>query len=234
MRLPLLFGLLLVACQPGSVPPVPPEEPSPICPPGKPVLVNLVRNARDLGGITSASGTTSCGYVFRSAAPGSLDDVGCAKLKALGITTLIDLREASEWGALPDPTCVNVVHAPLPIPYSLSIANYLDDLRSDASMKLVFETLASAPGGVLFHCTFGRDRSGVVAAVLLRAAGVSRAEVMNDYLRTAENGLGGTPPSLEAVLDDLDATGGARSRLERIGLSAEQWNVIAARLVKAP
>lgn len=83
-------------------------------------------------------------------------------------------------------------------------------------MKLVFETMAAAPGGVLFHCTYGRDRSGVVAALLLRALGVSRADVMADYSRTAANGLGGTPPSLEAVLDELDRTGGARGRLGRM------------------
>ncbi len=234
MRLSLLLAPLLAGCQPASVPPVQPELPSPTCPPGKPVLVNVVRNARDLGGLPAARGTTNCGFVFRSAAPGGLDESGCEKLKALGITTLVDLREASEWNALPDPSCVTVVHAPLPIPYSLSVADYLADLRSDASMKLVFETLASAQGGVLLHCTYGRDRSGVVTAVLLRAAEVSRAEVMNDYLRTAENGLGGTPPSLEAVLDDLDATGGARSRLERIGVSEAQWKAIATRLVDTP
>lgn len=203
------------------------------CPDGKPVLVKWVRNARDLGGLPTTAGITRCGVVFRSAAPGSLDAAGCAELAALGISTLIDLRESSEWMSLPDGACpgITVVHAPLPIPYSLSAADYLADLHADASMKLVFETMATAPGGVLFHCTYGRDRSGVVAALLLRALGVSRSDVMKDYSRTTENGLGGTPPSLEAVLDELDRTGGARAHLGRIGVSDESWNALATRFV---
>ncbi len=204
------------------------------CPPGRPVLVNQVRNARDLGGLTASSGVTQCGVIFRSAAPTSLDAAGCAELTTLGISTIIDLREPSEWMALPDGVCpgITVVHAPLPIPYSVSAADYLADLHSDASMKLVFETMAAAPGGVLFHCTYGRDRSGVVAALLLRALGVSRADVMADYSRTTANGLGGTPPSLEAVLDELDRTGGARGHLGRIGVSDESWNALATRFVR--
>lgn len=208
--------------------------PTTTCLAGSPVLVNTVRNARDLGGLTAASGVTRCGVVFRSAAPTNLDAAGCAQLATLGISTIIDLREASEWMSLPVGPCagVTVVHAPLPIPYSLSAADYLADLRDDASMKLVFETMGSAAGGVLFHCTYGRDRSGVVAGLLLRALGVSRAEVMADYSRTTENGLGGTPPSLEAVLDELDRTGGARAHLTRIGVNDETWSALANRFVR--
>lgn len=207
--------------------------PTQTCPAGSPVLVNQVRNARDLGGLLATSGATRCGVIFRSAAPTTLDAAACAELTRLGISTFIDLRESSEWMSLPDGVCpgVTVVHAPLPIPYSLSAADYLADLHADASMKLVFETMANAPGGVLFHCTYGRDRSGVVAALLLRALGVNRADVLTDYSRTTENGLGGTPPSLEAVLDELDRTGGARAHLTRIGVSDELWNALASRFV---
>ncbi|MBM4777051.1 MAG: tyrosine-protein phosphatase [Archangiaceae bacterium] len=207
--------------------------PTQTCPAGSPVLVNQVRNARDLGGLSATSGATQCGVIFRSAAPGSLDAAGCAELTRLGISTIIDLRESSEWMSLPDGACpgITVVHAPLPIPYSLSTTDYLADLHADASMKLVFETMSGATGGVLFHCTYGRDRSGVVAALLLRALGVSRADVLKDYSRTTENGLGGTPPSLEAVLDELDRTGGARAHLTRIGVSDESWNALATRFV---
>lgn len=202
------------------------------CAPGRAVLVNVVRNARDLGGLPAGSSTTQCGALVRAAAPGPLDDAGCQALKDLGLSTLIDLREPSERASLPDPTCLAVVNAPLPIPYTVSAADYLADLRSDASMKQVFEAMANAPGGVLFHCTYGRDRSGVVAAVLLRALGVSRDEVMADYRRTAENGLGGTPSSLEAVLDELDRTGGARAHLRRIGVTDETFDALSRRLLR--
>lgn len=227
---PLLPALVFLSCGQSSVPPVVPQPGA--CIAGQPVLVKQVTNARDLGGLPTGSGSTQCGVLFRSAAPGPLDPTACASVKALGIDTVIDLREASERSSLPPPTCLTVVSAPMPIPYNVSTTDYLADLHADASMKLVFDTMATAKGGVLFHCTYGRDRSGVVAALLLRAAGVSRADVMADYQRTAENGLGGTPRSLEAVLDELDSTGGARAHLARIGVSDDTWNTLTTRLLR--
>ena len=49
------------------------------------------------------------------------------------------------------------------------------------------------PGPMLVHCTAGKDRTGIVVAVLLRAIGVRRADVLADYLRTEPN----LPPAVE-------------------------------------
>lgn len=48
----------------------------------------------------------------------------------------------------------------------------------------VFKAIASAPGGVMINCTAGKDRTGVVSAVLLGICGVSEAEIVADYMLT--------------------------------------------------
>lgn len=53
-------------------------------------------------------------------------------------------------------------------------------------MKDVFETIANAPEGVLFHCTAGKDRTGVVSAILLALVGVSDEDIVYDYAISRE------------------------------------------------
>lgn len=51
------------------------------------------------------------------------------------------------------------------------------------------ETLARAPeGGVLFHCKSGRDRTGLIALLLLSAVNVDPEEIVDDYLETVRLG----------------------------------------------
>ncbi len=52
--------------------------------------------------------------------------------------------------------------------------------RRDAPAR-VLRTIAQAPGGVLFHCTAGKDRTGCTAALLLTLAGVGREDILADY-----------------------------------------------------
>jgi protein-tyrosine phosphatase len=47
----------------------------------------------------------------------------------------------------------------------------------------VLTAVADSPGGVLIHCAGGRDRTGMVAAVLLETAGVERRAILDDYVR---------------------------------------------------
>jgi protein tyrosine phosphatase (PTP) superfamily phosphohydrolase (DUF442 family) len=227
--------VLGVACRaPAVVPPVTTRDDGGACPVGVQVLAGEAQNARDLGGIPTAGGSVACGQVYRSAALWSLSTDGCEAFAALGVKTVLDLRVPSERQAVPDAACVaataRVVLAPMPIPYNVSPADYVADLNADATVKLIFETLgdeASYP--VLFHCTYGRDRSGVVAALVLLALGASREEVVADYQRTAANGLSVFPASLAAVLDAVEQRGGIEKHLAAIGVSAEALAVLRAK-----
>jgi protein-tyrosine phosphatase len=60
-------------------------------------------------------------------------------------------------------------------------------LEATAELARIVRIVASASGPVLVHCAAGKDRTGIVVAVLLRAAGVRRDDVMADYLRTNDN-----------------------------------------------
>lgn len=62
----------------------------------------------------------------------------------------------------------------------------------------------SSSGGVLFHCTTGKDRTGWAAASLLLLLGVDEDDVMADYLRTNQDLL----PALRPIFDRFEASGG--------------------------
>ncbi len=228
------LGVLVAGCQ-AELPAPSPTSPLPDggCVEGTHVLAGVVLNARDLGGL----GNVGCGQLFRAAAPSSLSPDGCSAFAALGIKAVIDLREPTERRNVPDAPClepaVRMELAPLPIPYSVSPTDYLADLHSEPSVRKVFEVLGDETSyPVLFHCTYGRDRSGVVSALVLGVLGVSREDILRDYLRTGEAGLSTTPASLEAVLDDLDRLGGAEASLLSIGVTPAALATLRAKATR--
>jgi len=123
------------------------------------------------------------------------------------------------------------------------------------SVVASIRTIASAPGAVLVHCAAGKDRTGVVVALALDAAGVDRTLIFNDYLATAErieaimvrllssptyrSELEGhdaqahapVPGTMERVLDLVDeAFGGSTAWLSAHGLSSAELDRLRGRL----
>jgi len=165
---------------------------------------NGCANVRDLGGLpTEDGGTTRFGAVVRADSVRGLTDEGWSAAVDHGIRTVLDLRfhrelEADPPGELP----VEVVHFSL---FGEPDQAYWDDLDRRAatagdhvaSTTLVYAEqlerprteLATAvrlvadaePGGVLVHCAGGKDRTGLVSALLLRLAGVGLDEIAGDY-----------------------------------------------------
>lgn len=156
-------------------------------------------NVRDLGGLPLArGGATRYGRVARSEAPHFLSERGWRELHEHGVRTLIDLRCPTE-GSYEARNAVRRVGVPL---------FRQDDPQFIARMKGIRDTgafyralvhfshvpitravteIADAPdGGVLVHCHAGRDRTGIVAAVVLAAAGVPADAIADDYVATAE------------------------------------------------
>ena len=207
------------------------------CAPGTWVLVGEVPNARDLGGIGLENGAhVACGALYRGAAPVGLVDQGCADFDRLGIRTVIDLRTDDERLASPDSDCVTeqatIVPAPMPTPYSVSPADYLVDLNTTASVALAFNALADESAyPIYFHCIYGRDRTGVLAAVILLALGATRDEVMTDYQLSVDGGVGAYPDSLNAVLDDIDQSGGIEVYLAAAGVPVAELAALRAKAI---
>jgi len=161
------------------------------------------RNARDLGGRPLRDGTsTAAGRVIRSAAPEYLTDEGWAAAKAGGVRTVVDLRNApAETQRMPhhptirpeslDGLCFVAAPAEDPDdPEFLSICGpwldhpraWIDSARlAPTRIAHVMRTLASAETAVLVHCSAGRDRTGMICAMLLDLAGATPDAIIDDY-----------------------------------------------------
>ena len=210
------------------------EGQPPVDPAVHAVLDGEVRNARDLGGTRLSGGATvDYGVLARGPTLSRLSEAGCDELAQLGVRSVIDLREESERNATPASECVEqqarIVLAPLPIPYNVSPTDYLVDLDTDDSIATAFHLLGDPEAyPIYFHCTYGRDRTGVLAALILRALGASQDAIMREY-ELSRNSVGATPPSLQAVLHEIERRGGIQAHLASIGISDAELEVLRER-----
>jgi len=206
------------------------------CRAGERILLSDVSNARDLGGIAlAAGGRVACGGVFRGGPLGNLSNQGCTEFATRDVKTVVDLRTPSERESTGPAACVlaqsKVLFAPMPVPYNVSPQDYLADLNATESVATVFRALADdAAYPLYFHCAIGRDRTGVVAAVILLALGATRAQVVGEYMLSRAAGVGAYPDSLDAVLDDIEKRGGVEAYLTRAGISAPELVRLRSRM----
>ncbi|GAA1977014.1 tyrosine-protein phosphatase [Isoptericola halotolerans] len=156
-------------------------------------LVNL----RDVG---TASPELRTGVLLRSDAPRA-DDVVPADV-VWPPRTVLDLRDGGEAReAHPLAEVATVVSLPVlagattraetssqPVPFDLGRL-YLEMLEEPGATRLVAGVRAVAvdDGPVLVHCTAGKDRTGVLVALVLALVGVDRASIVTDYVRTDVN-----------------------------------------------
>lgn len=158
-------------------------------------------NVRDLGGYPAADGrTTQWGRIYRADGLQRLTDQDQEAILARGVRKVIDLRHGRELMQWP-----NVFTDSAKLAYSnVSLINPASPTSSFNARTLgdmyvhmldhvqeqllrVFELLSEdAEEPVLFHCAAGKDRTGVVAALLLSLAGVPRETIVDDYELTAE------------------------------------------------
>ena len=151
-------------------------------------------NLRDLGGLPTASGAlTRPGRLLRSESPHTLSESGLRELLDLGIGAVVDLRTTSEREQRPSPLAeagVHTLHAPIftddeDYPDHLSTAAevycwWLRERRNGVAAAM--SAIADAPSApILVHCHAGKDRTGVVIALVLRLAGVSIDDIADDY-----------------------------------------------------
>src|SRR5690606_38855771 len=174
-------------------------------------------NIRDLGGIPiPGGGTTRRKAVIRSDNPERLTPEGWSALVAHGVRTIVDLRDPAEHRAdtHPRPASLTTVHAPLDDSDDTPFWNRIRDDQLDGSplyyrpfLEHKAERCAAAltavaraqPGGVLIHCGLGRDRTGLIAMLLLALAGASPDDIAADY----ELSTSRLPPLFTALgLDD--------------------------------
>jgi protein-tyrosine phosphatase len=161
-------------------------------------------NVRDLGGHpTEDGGSTRFGVFVRADNLERLTDTGWRALVDYGVHTVVDLRLAEERGAAP-PRDLPIValHRPLvpdfghpdwleinalslgAVPPESTRVVYLEFLeryrdRFGEAVSAIAD--ADGDGAVLFHCMGGKDRTGLVTALLLRVAGAEPESIGADY-----------------------------------------------------
>lgn len=159
-------------------------------------------NIRDLGGLETHDGSIirwNC--LYRGDCLAFLSPKEWEKLKNFGIVSVIDLRSKSETLLMKDqvPESMQYFHCPLQKEeidfknaaesaskaFTQSLADGYQKMLCDspdliaAAVKTVIQCLEK--GGVLFHCTAGKDRTGVLSAVLLTLLGAVREDIVADY-----------------------------------------------------
>jgi protein-tyrosine phosphatase len=191
-----------------------------------------IYNARDLGGLPLvAGGATRRGAIFRSDSLQELAAGGWAEVEALGIGTVVDLRNESEIGpdAAPRPASIETLNIPLDVtedrefwevwgsgPQFATPLYYRPHLERfpERSAAVVRAIARARPGGVVFHCQGGRDRAGQTAIMVLALAGVEPEAIAADYALSDERlralylsrGRQDEAPGIAAYLRDQGTT----------------------------
>ncbi len=160
------------------------------------------RNFRDMGGYeTKNNNTVRWNRLYRSDKFAGTTPEEWERVRAAGIKTILDLRSEEEISLSPDncPSDLRYIHFPI-VKENLSFFNISSpDMQvfaksvSDGYKNIVLnhgENLAEAiniisdclkEGGVVFHCTSGKDRTGIVAAVIYYLLGVDTEDIVADY-----------------------------------------------------
>jgi protein-tyrosine phosphatase len=241
--------------------------------PGTPLLLNGMFNLRDLGGYaTRDGGATRTGRILRADSFAFLTEQDEAEVARLGLALVCDLRSDKELATAPDklPAGVRYDHNPMRMNNNVmgdvdrstfdwsafeleTLYFYMLD-NSGETFRRIFAHLAEAESyPFLFHCMGGKDRTGVTAALLLRAAGVPDATIVADFALTdrhiqpkipqflqrmqqrgvnsigAEKMLRAPARAMEATLAHIDAHYGlTEDYLQAIGVTVAQIDAFRA------
>ena len=171
-----------------------------------------VRNFRDLGGFSFAHGALRKGVVFRSDRLSKLTGRDTALLRELGVTTIIDMRAAEERERAPNRIAaasgITQITRPFLPRHTLPMFDAINSGCFDAAAahgamlkqyealaiehvdtyaQLVDDLLVPGRTPLVLHCTSGKDRTGMIAAILLLALGVPMSDIITDYVMTQDH-----------------------------------------------
>ena len=168
-------------------------------------------NFRELGGYHADEGkTVKWGQIYRGFPTGRLTtEADRARLDGLGLRLILDLRSGAEAAKLPDyvpdgarlvqicglrdatgqeidfsPNDIQRLVQSVPAGTNLSQLMYRQMLTGNKAFKELFRALEAGETPILFHCTAGKDRTGVAAMLILLALGASDETICADYART--------------------------------------------------
>jgi len=176
-------------------------------------------NFRDAGGwATVDGGTVRRGRLYRSDDPIRITPVGRAAVDRLGLAMVVDLRQQTQFSRTPgfvEPA--RTAHVPLvdqvidhadppPLDTPSDMADLYAGMLAESSgqvarvLDVVAENLSTGP--VLVHCAFGKDRAGLITALIHAAIGVRSDDIVADYARSDVPSQGRWAAMIEQPLDD--------------------------------
>jgi protein-tyrosine phosphatase len=243
--------------------------------PSRLVPLQGASNFRDLGGYTGRAGRPLRWRVlYRSDHLGQLTPDDAQQLRQRGVTLALDFRGVHESAAaayqLPgvtrhalsiEPTVAQRMQDLAAMGRALDEATtvgLMEDLyrnvvqHHSAQLAAFFGHVLASDGALVFHCTAGKDRTGIAAALLLSALGVPRSVVLQDFLLTnrvfraplaavnspvqaeAFQALWGVRPSyLQAAFDLVDSSfGGMQPYLRDVlGLTQPQLSELERKVL---
>jgi protein tyrosine/serine phosphatase len=169
-------------------------------------------NVRDLGGLpVTGGGRIRSRALVRADSPHHLTSAGRQALRDYGVARIIDLRQPDEVALDPNPFADDPGYRHQPAFDPARAHEYKPDndptlghvyrsglARNARTMTAAVGLLADAPpGAVLIHCHAGKDRTGIVVALVLSAVGVDDDTIVEDYAASSA----ALRPRLEALLD---------------------------------
>jgi protein-tyrosine phosphatase len=172
-------------------------------------------NVRDLGGLPAAAdGRTRRDVLIRADALDRLSDQGVTQVKDRGVTRIVDLRSPGEVTAAGHPFHGDSAYRMVPFiderrdhERDRNAEHTLADLyrgsldRNGRCIGAAVSAIATAPDGpVVVHCAAGKDRTGMLVALVLDAVGVPRSVIAEDYA-ASERGPGATAAPVPAAGD---------------------------------
>ena len=189
-----------------------PAAAAPVHPaPGTPLPFAGGHNFRELGGYEADEGKhVKWGQIYRGITTACLTSAADRKLlDSLGLRLILDLRSGTEAAAAPDyvpdgarlvqicglrdatgqeidfsPNDIQRLGQSAPAGTNLTQMIYRQMLTGNKAFKELFRALEAGETPILFHCTSGKDRTGVAAMLILLALGASDETICADYART--------------------------------------------------
>jgi len=154
-------------------------------------------NVRDLGGYAGENKKPTKFHVFvRSDNPSNMTKEDIQYLKDYGVTASIDLRGEAEAKENPNPLQyeedIHFINIPFitngimdvrkaAVPGFHVAGFYWDLIDSHDLVRQIFDFILAQKGCVHFHCSAGKDRTGVVAMLLLGLCGVVKEDIVATY-----------------------------------------------------
>ncbi len=169
------------------------------------IQLEKINNARDLGGFeTKDCNFTRINRYIRSSSLANASECDIESIKSLNVECIIDLRSDYEIEHQPNPfeNDSQVSYYPVKLLQDVTLSLLPDDIKNYSSVagyyifvieankqqfKEIFTLFhKNSYHTILFHCSAGKDRTGIISALLLHLAGCHNEDIVKDYCMSDE------------------------------------------------